>query len=81
MHPPPPLQDLLRSGSTGGKGHLVSQGRVDGDKACWIFERLAAEEEQRFKDRAVRRGVVGGVWLAGRRRPAPGSCARQRVLA
>lgn len=54
---PPCPQELLRGGG-GWRGYLTRGGRGDPDKLCWLFTRLAEEEEQTFQQREV--GSVGG---------------------
>lgn len=56
--PPPParshpcslVQELLSSR----RGYLTSGGRIDSDKLCWLFARLAGEEEATFQAREVK---------------------------
>lgn len=47
-------QELLSSG----RGYLTSSGRIDPDKLCWLFARLANEEEATFQAREVRTGAA-----------------------
>ncbi|KAI7846087.1 hypothetical protein COHA_000453 [Chlorella ohadii] len=44
-------QELLSSG----RGYLTSSGRIDPDKLCWLFARLANEEEATFQARERRK--------------------------
>lgn len=53
---------MLGSGSGGGRrGCLTASGRVDPEKLCWLFARLAAEEEATFQQREV--SGVGDGWV------------------
>lgn len=57
------MQEML----DGGRGYLTASGRADTGNLCWLFQRLAAQEEATFQQREVgaegepRGGVQGGV--------------------
>lgn len=39
---------------TSRRGYLTAGGRIEPDKLCWLFARLAGQEEETFQAREVR---------------------------
>ncbi|KAL4444979.1 hypothetical protein ABPG77_004029 [Micractinium sp. CCAP 211/92] len=49
------LLDKYKEMLSSGPGYLTASGRVDPGKLCWLFQRLAGEEEATFQQRELRK--------------------------